>query len=48
MQNGITSAYLFYNSFLFISLFWALAHKDLEEPIFFAAGINAVYVIIKN
>lgn len=37
--------YLWYNTFFLITLLWALAHKDLEEPYFFAVCINAISVV---
>lgn len=44
-SSGLPLAYWFYNAFFLFSLFWALAHKDLEEPLFFASSINVVAIL---
>lgn len=44
-SSGLPITYIFYNAFFLLSLFWALAHKDLEEPVFFAATINVAAIL---
>lgn len=44
-SSGLPFTYWFYNAFFLLSLFWALVHKDLKEPLFFASSLNGVAIL---